>query len=223
MTGSVPPPGPEAERIPGVQRGSGDAAVAAADVRAASTRAVNLRGLPPLPIPEDTANLRQGPSLDDACLAVLPLVGVWRGTGQFGNEPGARSADFGQQITISHDGRPFLRYESVLWLLDEHGEVLRPGPREVGFWRPQPDGSLELLLAHDEGRIEVFYGQARSATAWAMSTDGTWRTPTASPVIGATRLYGITPDGRLAYVEERAHDDAALAPHASAALERIAG
>ena len=223
MTGSVPPPGPGADRNPAVQRGSGDAAVAAADARAVSTRALNLHDLPPLPIPEDTANLRLGPPLHDDNLAVLPLVGVWRGIGQFGNEPGSRPADFGQQITISHDGRPFLRYESILWLLDDDGEVTRPGPREVGFWRPQPDGSLELLLAHDEGRIEVFYGQARSTTAWAMSTDGTWRTPTATPVVGATRLYGITPDGRLAYVEERAHDDSALAPHASAALERIAG
>jgi hypothetical protein len=42
-------------------------------------------------------------------------------------------------------------------------------------------------------------------------------------VIGATRLYGITADGRLAYVEERAHEDIHLAPHASAALERVAG
>ena len=46
---------------------------------------------------------------------------------------------------------------------------------------------------------------------------------TAVPVVGGTRLYGITPDGRLAYVEERAHSDAELAPHASAALERLAG
>lgn len=207
----------------GVLRGSGDAAVAAAQTRAVSTRAVNLDDLPPLPVPEDTANLRLGPSLDDACLALLPLVGVWRGTGLYGNEPGEQTPGFGQQITISHDGRAFLRYESVTWLLDADGAVTGPGPREVGFWRPQPDGSLELLLTHAEGRIEVFYGQARSATAWAMSTDGTWRTPTAAPVIGATRLYGITPDGRLAYVEERAHEDAPLAPHASAALERIAG
>ncbi len=54
-------------------------------------------------------------------------------------------------------------------------------------------------------------------------TDATWRTPTAPPVVGATRLYGITPDGRLAYVEERAHSDIELSPHASAALERLAG
>lgn len=111
----------------------------------------------------------------------------------------------------------------MTWLLKPDGSVGAPGTREVGFWRPQPDGSMELMVAHAEGRIEVFYGQPRSLTAWPMSTDTTWRTPTAPPVIGSTRLYGITPDGRLAYVEERAHTDIELAPHASAALDRIAG
>jgi len=71
--------------------------------------------------------------------------------------------------------------------------------------------------------VEVFYGQARSVASWALSTDVGWRTPTAPPVVGSTRLYGITPDGRLAYVEERAHSDIELAPHASAALERLVG
>jgi len=101
--------------------------------------------------------------------------------------------------------------------------VIRPAAREVGYWRPQPDGSIELLVAHSEGRIEVFYGQPRSVASWALSTDAVVRTPTAIPVVGATRLYGITPDGRLAYVEERAHTDSELAPHASAALERLIG
>ncbi len=78
-------------------------------------------------------------------------------------------------------------------------------------------------MAHSEGRIELFYGRSRSAASWALSTDAVVRTPMAPPVVGATRLYGITPDGRLAYVDERAHSDIELAPHASAALERIAG
>jgi hypothetical protein len=204
--------------------GSGDAAVAAAAERAESTREVNLGDLPPLPIPADTANVRQGPELHPDCLSLLPLVGIWRGTGLYGNEPGARTPQFGQQITISHDGRPFLRYESVTWLLDPAGAVTGPGPREVGFWRPIADGSLELLVAHAEGRIEVFYGQPRSVASWGMSTDGVFRTASSNnPVVGATRLYGVTPDGRLAYVEERAHSDVELAPHASAALERLAG
>ena len=206
-----------------VTRGSGDAAIKAAEERAARTRSLNIDTVPGLPIPSDTANVRLGPEIDHACLSLLPLVGIWQGTGVFGNDPGVQSPQFGQRITISHDGRPFLKYESVTWLLAADGTVGAPAARESGFWRPQPDGSIELLLAHAEGRIEVFYGQPRSLTAWAMSTDSSWRTPTAPPVVGTTRLYGITPDGRLAYVEERAHTDIELSPHASAALDRLAG
>jgi hypothetical protein len=179
--------------------------------------------VPPLPIPADTANVRSGPEVNPACLSLLPLVGVWRGTGLFGNDPDAKDPQFGQQITIAHDGRPFLTYESVSWLLGPDGAVTGPGAREVGFWRPQADGSVELMVAHSEGRIELFYGRSRSVASWALSTDAVVRTPTAIPVVGATRLYGITPDGRLAYVEERAHTDSELAPHASAALERLIG
>lgn len=206
-----------------MSRGSGDAAIQAAADRAAATRALNLDTVAALPIPADTANVRLGPEIDHACVSLLPLVGVWQGTGVFGNDPGLQNPQFGQRITISHDGRPFLRYESVTWLLGAEGAVGTPSSRETGFWRPQPDGSIELLLAHAEGRIEVFYGQPRSLTTWAMSTDSTWRTPTAPPVVGTTRLYGITPAGRLAYVEERAHTDIELSPHASAALDRLAG
>ncbi|WP_353648853.1 FABP family protein [Nakamurella sp. A5-74] len=206
-------------------RPSGDAAIAAADERAGTTRDRNLLDVAPLPIPADTANLRLGPELHPACLGLLPMVGVWRGTGTYGNETRTSDdpvADFGQQISVSHDGRPFLRFESVSWDL-RRADGPMAGAREVGWFRPQDDGSVELLLAHAEGRIEVFYGRSRSVSSWALTTDGVWRTPTAVPVIGATRLYGITPDGRLAYVEERAHTDAELAPHASALLERLVG
>jgi hypothetical protein len=203
--------------------GSGTAAVAAAQARAAITRGRNIGDVTDLPIPADSANVRLGPEVHPACRSLLPLIGVWRGTGLFGNDPERKTPEFGQQITIAHDGRPFFTYESVSWLLDPDGSVHGPGAREAGFWRPQPDGSVELLVAHSEGRIELFYGQPRSVASWALSTDAVVRTPTAIPVVGATRLYGITPDGRLAYVEERAHSDIELAPHASAALERLAG
>jgi len=83
---------------------SGDRAVADADTRAAATRDVNIATAPPLPVEPDTANVRLGPEIDEAVLALLPLVGIWRGTGRFGNEPGERAPQFGQQITFAHDG-----------------------------------------------------------------------------------------------------------------------
>ena len=57
---------------------SGDEAVAAAAARARETAARNIPAFGDLPLPPDTANLREGADLDDALLALLPLVGVWQ-------------------------------------------------------------------------------------------------------------------------------------------------
>ena len=58
---------------------SGDEALRLAAERAASTGTRNLPEFTDLPIPGDTANLREGPDLNDECLGLLPLIGVWRG------------------------------------------------------------------------------------------------------------------------------------------------
>lgn len=61
---------------------SGDRAVAAAAERAKVTAGRNIQSFDDLPLPADTANLREGANLNDALLALLPLVGVWRGEGE---------------------------------------------------------------------------------------------------------------------------------------------
>jgi THAP4-like, heme-binding beta-barrel domain len=164
-----------------------------------------------LPVPDDTANLREGPDLHPLCTGLLPLVGVWRGAGAFG-----------QQVVFAHDGGPFLSYESRTWLLDDDGGITGPGPRETGFWRPQPDGTLEVLIAHSTGLVTPFYGRARNLTSWEMETWALVRTETAPAVEGSTRLYGVV-RGDLAYVDERAYTDREAAPYASAQLSRVAG
>lgn len=214
----------DAPADPVVTRGSGDAALAAAIERSEasdSTATKNVADSPGIPVDSDTANLRLGPGLADENLVLLPLVGVWRGVGKLHTPDSIDETDFGQQLTLSHDGRGFLRHESITWSINADGTET-PAARELGWWRPQPDGTIELLIAHHEGVVEIFYGQAQNVSAFSLGTDAVIRTISAPTVTGATRLYGIV-DGKLAYVHERATAEYELQPHRSALLERVVG
>lgn len=202
---------------------SGDEALRAAAARAERTRQVNLPQFTDLPVPADTANLREGPDLHEQCLPLLPLVGVWRGEGEVVYPTINGPFRFGQQVTIAHDGRPFLLHEARAWLLDAEGAVIRPAARETGWWRITPDATIELLLAHATGILELFYGRPVSQASWELETDAVVRTASAKEVAGGRRLYGIVEGGDLAYVDERAMVGQPMQPHISARLPRIAG
>ncbi|WP_099025448.1 FABP family protein [Mycolicibacterium palauense] len=208
--------------------GSGDRAVAEAAERAKLTAARNIPVFGDLPLPSDTANLREGANLHDALLALLPLVGVWRGEGE------GRGADgdyrFGQQIVVSHDGGDYLNWEARSWRLTDSGDYASHGLRETGFWRfvndPADPGemqAIELLLAHSAGYVELFYGRPLNQSSWELVTDALARSKSGMLVGGAKRLYGIIDGGDLAYVEERVDADGGLVPHLSARLARFAG
>lgn len=184
-----------------------------------------------LPGPSDTANLRSGADLHDALLALLPLVGVWRGEGE-GRSANSVHGDyrFGQQIIVSHDGGDYLNWEARSWRLTEGGEFHEPALRETGYWRfiadpadPSESQAIELLLAHSEGYVELFYGRPLTASSWELVTDALARSRSGVLVGGAKRLYGIVEGGDLAYVEERVDADGGLVPHLSARLSRFAG
>ncbi|MBF6062264.1 FABP family protein [Nocardia terpenica] len=206
-------------------RRSGDQAVADAAERAKTTAARNIPQLPDLPLPEDTANLRLGPDLSSSMLALLPLVGVWRGEGE-GNDPDRGDYRFGQQIVVSHDGGDFLAWDSRSWVLDSDGAYAGPDLRESGFWRVGIDGDdevIELLLTHSSGIVELFYGQALTQSSWELATDVVIRSQSGAVVGGAKRLYGIVEGGDLGYVEERVVADGTLEPRLSARLQRYIG
>src|SRR5271155_5106644 len=101
--------------------------MAAAAERAKLTAARNIPSFDDLPLPADTANLRQGANLSDALLALLPLVGVWRGEG----EGRAQDGDFrlGEQIVLSHDGGVFLNWEPRPGRLPATGDFQQRGLR----------------------------------------------------------------------------------------------
>jgi hypothetical protein len=174
---------------------------------------------------EETYDLRSGPDLHPALRALLPYVGLWRGRGR-GGYPTIEDFDYGQEIKITHDGRPFLSYESRAWLLDEQGRPVRPAGREVGWWRPviqdgEPTGELEVLLCTPTGVMELHLGRV-DGTKVEIATDAVIRTATAKEVTAGHRLFGIV-DGALLYAQELAAVGQGMHPHLSARLLRVGG
>ena len=120
--------------------------------------------------------------------AIAPLsflLGRWQGAGVLGY-PTIQSANYREEISFSHNGKPFLIYSSRAWLLEEDGTIGRPSHMEVGFWRPQPDGVLEVLITHPTGVTEIYIGTI-AGTKIEMATDAVARTASAKPITnGAT-------------------------------------
>ena len=135
-----------------------------------------------------------GAPLNDQLLALLPLVGTWRGTGQGAVASTGAEFTFGQQVSFAHDGRPFLAYESRTWLLDAAGDLIRLAFRESGFWRPGagPD-DIEVALASAAGVVEVFAGIAGD-NRWEIASTELGHTATARLVVAEKRLYAVSGD-----------------------------
>jgi hypothetical protein len=157
------------------------------------------------------------PDLHPNLEPVAWLVGTWHGTG-VGGYPTIEDFRFEQEITFSHDGRPFLAYESKAWLIDADGNRTKPSGRESGFWRATGGRALEVVLAHPTGIVEVYVGEA-TFNKIDLATDVVARTQTAKDVTALKRLYGKVDDD-LAYAIDMAAVGLPLQAHLSARLHR---
>ena len=146
------------------------------------------------------------------------LIGRWEGAGVVGY-PTIESSQFGQELEFSHNGKPYLYYVSRSWALDEGGTIGRPLAMETGFWRPQEDGVLEVVLAHASGITEIYLGQI-TGTRIEMATDAVVRTATAQDVTAGKRLYGLI-GLDLGYAYDMAAVGQPLQSHLSAQLKRV--
>lgn len=160
------------------------------------------------------------PDLNPACLPVAWLLGAWEGEGVV-EYPTIKRTAFAQRVEFSQNGKPFLAYASRTWEIDLDGVRLRPLSMETGFWRPQPDGEIEVLLAHPTGFVETWAGEIRSAQI-ELRTDAVVRMPTAKEYSAGHRIYGLV-ESKLLWRFDMAAMGHPLQAHASAALSRAAG
>jgi hypothetical protein len=135
----------------------------------------------------------------------------------------------GQELNISHDGRPFLIHWSRTWRLDDDGQRVEPLAMESGFWRPMPDNEVELLLNHPTGISETWYGKVTvtgivnaeiTGARVELKTDAIMRTSSAKEVTAGERLYGLV-DGHIGWVYDMAVQGVTLKSHASFHLTKV--
>lgn len=147
------------------------------------------------------------------------LLGTWRGEGVGGFPTLDADFAFGEEVSFSCEGKPVLSFTSRSWAVDDG----RPLARQSGFWRPMADASVEVVLSVAAGLVEVFYGGLVEGPAGPhveITSDVIVHTATAKQVATDHRLYAVR-GGKLMYAMEMATADVPLAPHLSAALDRV--
>jgi hypothetical protein len=159
------------------------------------------------------------PDLHPALEHLAFLVGEWQGLGVVGY-PTITEARYEQEISFSHDGRPFLAYISKTWLIDEDANRIRPSGTETGFWRPGKEPrDVEVMLSHPTGIVEVYVGEVVFHRI-ELTSEVVARTETAKDVKAFSRLYGLV-EGDLAYAIDMAAMGHPLQPHLSARLHKV--
>ena len=180
------------------------------------------------------------------------LLGIWEGSGvvhyTVGDE--VREHEFGQRVSFSQDGLPYLNYSSQTWLLDE---ALTPLATESGYWRlsrtlgdgdpgpamlpgigERPFQSADAVetLRNEVGGFDIeaslihpggvheLYLGRVKGPRIDLATDAVMRSATAKEYAAATRIYGLV-DGALLWAWDIAALGQDLRTHASGRLERI--
>ncbi|MFV0429284.1 MAG: FABP family protein [Arachnia sp.] len=156
--------------------------------------------------------------LDPRLTALGWLVGAWEGTGN-GVDHNGREFAYQQRLEFRHNGQDYLYYAAQAHELDDDGQPSTPMGMETGFWRPKPDATLEVLLAHSDGWTELLIGNIKVIQI-DLRSDAVARAEGALvPHSAGQRLYGKV-EGDLMYALDRATSEHELRPHLWARLTK---
>ena len=180
------------------------------------------------------------------------LIGVWEGTGVLDYTIGEehKQLEFGQRVSFSQDGQPYLNYSSTSWVLDDEPTPLAA---ETGYWRlsrkliegdsgpgmlpgegARPFGTAQavetLRASHGGFDIDVaiihpdgvseLYVGQVNGPRIDLATDAVVRTAGAKEYSAATRLYGLV-ENHLLWAWDIAALGQELRTHASARLAKV--
>lgn len=151
-------------------------------------------------------------------LGVAWLIGRWEGSGH-GHWPDQGEFTYGCQVDFAENGGDYLHYLMQTFVLDAEGAAVSSLGMETGFWRPQPDGTIEVSLAHPDGYAELWEGKITGGKI-ELRTDAVVR-PVSSAIeyTGGHRLYGNV-ESDLMWTFDRATTDVTLQPYLWARLQR---
>ena len=126
------------------------------------------------------------------CTPLSPLLGVWRGRGA-GHYPTIDNFEYFEEVTFGHVGKPFLAYGQKT--RDATSEL--PLHAEQGYFRPQSDGTVELVLAQPSGIVEIHTGAVTSTDGGldiALRTVHVATSPSAKAVTSVERSIRVDGD-----------------------------
>jgi hypothetical protein len=153
------------------------------------------------------------PDLHPALEPIAWLLGTWTGEGA-GKYPTIRGFPYGEETRFWHSGKPLMSYVQRTWSLADGS----PMHSESGFWRPQEGGSIELILAHSFGIVEVSEGRMDGGRI-EVSSRALVSSSTANEVKELRRLFRLDGD-ELVYEIDMAAAGESLQRHLDARLHR---
>src|ERR1041385_7241917 len=86
------------------------------------------------------------PELHPDLAPVAFLLGTWQGHGK-GSYPTIDTFEYDEEVRFWHVGKPLLSYTQRTW----HPAKGFAMHAEMGYWRVQPEGRIEIVLAHPTG------------------------------------------------------------------------
>ena len=157
--------------------------------------------------------VNKSPDVNPIVEPIAFLLGTWHGGGK-GLYPTIADFEFEEELTFWHPGGGWIAHIQKTKATDDG----RPLHSEMGYWRPQEDGVVELVVTHSFGVLEMGLGRV-SGTEIEIESKTFVEAPTAKQIDAATRRFSVEGDV-LTYEVDMEFGGHPLKHHLRAQLER---